>query len=510
MTIPFDSLVMAIVCAEAQAAVGAYIRSVVQRDPQTITLRLAKRNLRIALTFCCDPEGFRMHLDSAFDKKNPLDHFGRLLREKLKGGRVLEISQNGFDRICHVRVGKSDGEYLFVAWLTGTHANLFLVSPEGRLIAKCRKVGKRKLGEEYAAPSPPASDLGEAIHRKRGLSAFLEEQIGHFGEDKVMELAKTGPRVLVVGKGAYAFPPWGESDAKRMSSLSVALEQHFSVAARERGREKRVAVLEAQLERARKSVVSAISRLKTALNDASEADTLQKQGQLLLAFGSTLDHGAKHLDVFDEKGELVRIVVDPDKSYVENAERLFRKAKRARRSLSALQASCDEKTRELLELESVISSLSHADEQRLEEIESTAKKRGWLKETTSRVSDGNSQLREKGIRSAESPSGFLVLWGETASANDHLTTRVARPNDYWLHVRGHAGAHVVIRTLNKPERVQKPDLEFAARIAVKQSAQKHAKHVPVDYTLVKHVRKPKKSDPGATVYTHEKTLFVDP
>jgi predicted ribosome quality control (RQC) complex YloA/Tae2 family protein len=34
--------------------------------------------------------------------------------------------------------------------------------------------------------------------------------------------------------------------------------------------------------------------------------------------------------------------------------------------------------------------------------------------------------------------------------------------------------------------------------------------VPVDYTWVKYVSKPKGSRPGYVIYTHEKTLFVEP
>jgi predicted ribosome quality control (RQC) complex YloA/Tae2 family protein len=34
--------------------------------------------------------------------------------------------------------------------------------------------------------------------------------------------------------------------------------------------------------------------------------------------------------------------------------------------------------------------------------------------------------------------------------------------------------------------------------------------VPVDYTWVKYVRKPRGAKPGFVTYTHEKTLFVSP
>ena len=52
-------------------------------------------------------------------------------------------------------------------------------------------------------------------------------------------------------------------------------------------------------------------------------------------------------------------------------------------------------------------------------------------------------------------------------------------------------------------------LEFAAKIAVQNSTQKHAGFVSVDYTLKKYVRRTKGSPKGSVIYTHEKTLHVE-
>ena len=107
------------------------------------------------------------------------------------------------------------------------------------------------------------------------------------------------------------------------------------------------------------------------------------------------------------------------------------------------------------------------------------------------------------------PGGWTVLYGENAEANDYLTLRVARPNDLWLHIRGATSAHVVVQTRNQPERVQRETLEFAARVAVRNSPSKHAGYVPVDYVLKKHVRKPRGASKGSALYTHEKTIHVE-
>jgi predicted ribosome quality control (RQC) complex YloA/Tae2 family protein len=37
--------------------------------------------------------------------------------------------------------------------------------------------------------------------------------------------------------------------------------------------------------------------------------------------------------------------------------------------------------------------------------------------------------------------GLSILMGKTAKVNDHLTLKVANPDDLWLHARGTPGSH---------------------------------------------------------------------
>jgi len=108
------------------------------------------------------------------------------------------------------------------------------------------------------------------------------------------------------------------------------------------------------------------------------------------------------------------------------------------------------------------------------------------------------------------PDGWEILHGETSQANDHLTQRVARPNDVWLHARQITGAHVIIRTAGQKGVVPRPVLMQAALIAARNSDAKHSSLVPVDYTFRKHVRKPRGAAPGLVTYRNEKTIDVNP
>src|SRR5580765_7791970 len=44
-----------------------------------------------------------------------------------------------------------------------------------------------------------------------------------------------------------------------------------------------------------------------------------------------------------------------------------------------------------------------------------------------------------------SPDGLVVLVGRTAADNDIVTFKLGAPHDFWLHVSGESGSHVVVR-----------------------------------------------------------------
>ena len=43
------------------------------------------------------------------------------------------------------------------------------------------------------------------------------------------------------------------------------------------------------------------------------------------------------------------------------------------------------------------------------------------------------------------PGDWKVLAGKTDADNDYLSLKLANPNDYWFHVRGMPGSHVILR-----------------------------------------------------------------
>jgi len=109
----------------------------------------------------------------------------------------------------------------------------------------------------------------------------------------------------------------------------------------------------------------------------------------------------------------------------------------------------------------------------------------------------------------ELPGGFEAWAGKTDRDNDVLSLKIARPEEYWFHVHGLPGSHVILRN---PEG-EKPDNDLirqAAAIAAWHSKARNAGNVPVKYTEAKHVGKPRGAKPGSVTIKREKTIKVRP
>lgn len=234
-------------------------------------------------------------------------------------------------------------------------------------------------------------------------------------------------------------------------------------------------------------------------------------GELILAYQGQIKPGDASVEVWDYAGNPLTIPLKPDLSAVENANRYFTKAKRAKERVPQLKEQVSRLELELYDLGKAIFDLDQAEtEEAFQKLSDLAAQRRWLQVQTGAIKKEDRPYAGHRVSEMLGPKGYMVLVGINATANDYLSTKVGKGNDLWFHVRGHTSAHVLVLTGGKPEKVPHEVLRYAAELAAKNSPLKHSQHVPVDYTLKKYVRKPRGSAVGTVVYTNEKTLHVDP
>ena len=103
---------------------------------------------------------------------------------------------------------------------------------------------------------------------------------------------------------------------------------------------------------------------------------------------------------------------------------------------------------------------------------------------------------------------YDVFVGKNNKQNDYLTLKVAHENDMWFHTKEIHGSHLILRCNGEMPKLE--TIEKCAKISAYYSKAKFSSHVPVDYTLVKNVHKPRGANPGFVIYTNYKTIYVDP
>ena len=209
--------------------------------------------------------------------------------------------------------------------------------------------------------------------------------------------------------------------------------------------------------------------------------------------------------------EWIRVTI---KLYCQN---YFKKYGKAKTALKEKQIQLDETMAEIEYLESVYSfaetagSVEEVDLLRAELIEG-----GYLRYRKSRDgSKGNRSGKGGKNRAAKPkphtytlPSGKTVLVGRNNKENDFLTFKRASSSDIWLHTKDIPGSHTIL--LTEGESPTEEDFRIAAQIAAFHSKGRSSANVPVDYTKVRYVKKPSGAKPGFVIFTHNRTLYVDP
>jgi predicted ribosome quality control (RQC) complex YloA/Tae2 family protein len=109
-----------------------------------------------------------------------------------------------------------------------------------------------------------------------------------------------------------------------------------------------------------------------------------------------------------------------------------------------------------------------------------------------------------------SPDGLTVLVGKTAEENDLLTTQLTQPLDFWFHLAGDSGSHVLVRNPDRLDRLPKATELFAAGLAAGYSKARNAGRVAVHMCRGAEVRKRRGQPPGEVTLERFTTLMARP
>ena len=333
---------------------------------------------------------------------------------------------------------------------------------------------------------------------------------------------------------AFQTPPEGyrppvvhdATPAEAREELRARIEKAF--------REEFLAEMEHRWKGAERTLERRAAGAEEDLKRAADMIQDRRRAEILLANFGKISRGASRVglpDPFaDSPRATVEIELDPSLSPDENAARLFQRAKKGERGERRAMARLTETRKSLSELaelrrETLLASPKEALKRMalfLSKASIDKSARGDVRETHlgRRAADapraGRPGRGAPGAHKSLRPRTFVTsdgweVWvGRNNTDNDRITHRLSNPHDFWFHVVGVPGSHVILRRPTRNSQPRPTTLVEAAQIAAFFSKARKQTRVPVIYTERKFVSKPRNAKPGQALCTREREMLVRP
>jgi predicted ribosome quality control (RQC) complex YloA/Tae2 family protein len=444
----------------------------------------------------------------------------RQLRHGLRGLALTAIEQPGWERVVELAFARRPGEPIerwLVLELMGRHSNLFLLDGERRVTALGRQVrgDQSRLrpigtGDSYRPPPPMGGEpprqgeneaswrrrialqplpLGEALRRAyQGIGPALARQLceglgdgeGSLLEQPVQDLdpqqwqalyrrwrawlacVEAGRFRLRFG-GASDYRCWQEADGTPAAAddplaINHGLARYYAERLAGRDLRRRRQLLDQRLRAALERVERDLERQRQALAAVADADGLSRRADALLSRP------------------------DPDRSTIEEAQSLYRRARKLRRSVAAIEARLEEDRHRQAWLEASLGFLEAAGN-----VEEMADLEHEVAEALGAGGAGTGRSRRRGAGppgetapqplELRTPGGLRLQVGRNHRQNEWISLRRARSGDLWFHAQECPGSHVVLKASEASP--AEADLEAAADLAAHFSRGRGNARVPV-------------------------------
>ena len=450
---------------------GARVQRIAQPRFSQLRLELYRRREALTLLIAMEQGKTRLHRTVAgFSKPGTPQRFQQLLQARLRGGAITEIKHVHRDRIIRFGISRAGEQYQLWARLWGGSANVILTDDEGTIIdAMYRRPKRGEVSGSVFSPPPPDA---EAAQKAEALEVrpFL------------IQPASTGD-------GRYPV-------SAAIEARYATLEHEEHLARLRRDADKALASREAALRRR-------FEELQRRSSEGEQSERYKVIADAIMTGLHRVDPGTGWLKVENpyDPSEVLEIQLDPTLSGSDNAERYYRRYKKARASHEATEHELSETTAALERVRTRRQRVQQlGDPNELAALIGTARKRRQR---------GASEDRAPAVPGLQFHSGKLQLYlGRTAMENDELLRRHVRGNDLWLHVRDRPGPYVFVKT-PKGKSVPLETLLDAGNLALAYSKAKAEGRALIQYTQVKNLRRAKDGPKGRVIPYHEKTIEVE-
>lgn len=514
-----------------------------------LTIRANRKNHKLLIS--AHPSFGRIQVtEQAYNNPETPPNFTMVLRKYVEGNIIDSIEQYDNDRIIIFNLTRRDelgdnSQQQLIVEIMGRHSNIFLLDKDKKIIDAIKHVPMYQNTFRTILPGatyqlPPIQNqvnpfkVGENFEKDKSLmtAKFLQSQLMGLGRDSAIELASLiekdqrkpyqviqdfcadfenpNPTLVVQDDKQHflVFPYITISgEESHYDDLSALLTAYYAKKSkhdyvRQVGNAI-IQVVEKNLTHQHKR----LANLNQDMEKSSKADTFQLKGELLTTFLYQIEKGQTEVTLanYYDNDQPITISLDPALTPSQNAQRYYHKYNKLRNAINHIEKQKVVAEAEIQYLESIQTQLNFAEPNELADIRDELIDQGYLKkqkqDKKKRSNNGSAKPREY-----KTVEGTRILVGRNNKQNDQLTMRQANKNHFWFHTKDIPGSHVILETDEPSE----AEITQAAELAAAYSKYSQSNNVPVDYTQVKHVKKPNGSKPGFVNYFEQKTIFVTP
>lgn len=546
-----------------ESIVDSKIDKINQPEKDEIILQLRKNRSNIKLLISASSQFSRLHITN-IQKENPLKAplFLMVLRKYLVGGLITDITQKDSDRIVTIHVSSRDelgfdSKYLLIVEIMGRHSNITLVRERDLKVMESIKhitpdINTYRVlypGVTYVYP-PTSTKLNPFNFTEKDLINILEDSSYNLDENFFFKnftgVSKILSKELYSNLSSYNYsvkdterlykfiknlfndiknnPSFNiyvddngilkDFHAVKLSSLkAINYEDPSKMLDEFYYKKDKQERLHSRSQNLQKLIHTNIERcnkkekiLENTLEDCKSKEDFKVKGDLLTSFIYSFKKGDKSITLqnfYDENLPDVEIKLNPNKSPSENVQIYYKKYNKLKKAEEEAYIQLEKNEDELKYLNSVLTNILNADSyDEIEEIKNELMETGYLKFKKSSQKKKN---KSKPLHFISS-DGIDIYVGKNNLQNDYLSLKFANKNYMWMHTKDIPGSHVIICSNDVPDNT----LEEAAILAAFYSKAKTSSKVPVDYTLVKNLKKPNGAKPGMVIYHTNYTMYTEP
>ncbi len=471
------------------------------------------------------------------------------LKHLLVNLALIEIQQNGFERIVRFQLSSKPGQEVekeLVVELMGRHSNILLLDKSGKVITLGKKIKENQsrlrpigTGDSYKAPPPlkgiepnlsesfqswkeniclvPSTFKNSLRDTYQGISPALTLQLVSNDYNEAIKIAnqsvtsiesnewesiyeKWKEWLLVIENKDYTinfnaatdFVVWGEIKPNvKNTKIGLSLGIYYSNRIIERKTNSITRKLKYDLKKAKDDEIRKLEAQELLIKNISEYITMQNKANNILTLPS------------------------PTKNQIIEAQSLFKEAKRKKRSRESIINRIGFHKKKISEIEhcelfldSLMNEDNDSNKNKLDsiiELEEEIEEYICVKKKSNKFKSNKKKDHSSTIKEIQSPSGLKIQIGSNNRQNELISLRKGKKGDLWFHAQETPGSHVVLKSSNGL--FDEKDIQLAADLASFFSRARGNKVVPIVMVPIENLQRISGSLPGTVSHRGGKIIW---